>query len=166
MCQILDMDIVKLLSKKKKYELSHFGLDICVYGYIWIYYGYILIFVKYWIWIWQIYWGWKSMSNCCIWVSSPPSSLYPTLKSASQRISKDCKDNLNLSIKLQSVQHPSITDFIPQPELGTLSTKKNGIFWEFFPSVGPPLPPFWEKFPKNTVFFLVGVTKGWFFEKI
>ena len=117
MCQILDMDIVKLLSKKKKYELSHFGLDICVYGYILIYYGYILIFVKYWIWIWQIYWGWKSMSNCCIWVSSPPSSLYPTLKSASQRISKDCKDNLNLSIKLQSVQHPSITDFIPQQGL-------------------------------------------------
>ena len=51
------------------------------------------------------------MSNCCIWVSSPPSSLYPTLKSASQRISKDCKDNLNLSIKLQSKSYSSTSKY-------------------------------------------------------
>ena len=25
-------------------------------------------------------------------------------------------------------------------DYGTLPTKKNGIFWEFFPSVGPPSP--------------------------
>ena len=46
--------------------------------------------------------------------------------------------------------------------------KKKRDFLGIFPKcrAPPPLPPFWEKFPKNTVFFLVGVTKGWFFEKI
>ena len=39
--------------------------------------------------------------------SPPPSSLYPTPKSASQRISKDCKDNPNPSIKLQSKSYGS-----------------------------------------------------------
>ena len=34
----------------------------------------------------------------------------------------------------------STTFFWPQC-LGTLPTKKNGIIWEFFPSVGPPPPP-------------------------
>ena len=35
--------------------------------------------------------------------------------------------------------------------LGTPPPQKNGIFWEFFPSGGPPpLPPFWEPlFPKK-----------------
>ena len=41
--------------------------------------------------------------------------------------------------------------------LGTLPTKKNGIFWEFVPSVGPPpLPPFWEPvFSKKKVWFIL-----------
>ena len=44
---------------------------------------------------------------------------------------------------------PNMSDhLLEQYMLGTLPTKKNGIIWEFFPSVGPP--PFWEPlFPKK-----------------
>ena len=44
------------------------------------------------------------------------------------------------------------------------ATQKNGIFWEFFPNVGPPPPPLLEKFPKNTVFFWLASLRGDFFE--
>ena len=38
--------------------------------------------------------------------------------------------------------------------LGTPPQKKNGICWEFFPSVGPPPPPFWEPlFQKKSVVY-------------
>ena len=37
--------------------------------------------------------------------------------------------------------------------LGSLSEKKYGIFWEFFPNVGPPTPPFWEFRPFFADFF-------------
>ena len=36
-----------------------------------------------------------------------------------------------------------------------LHRKNDGIIWEFFPNVGPPLPPFWEPvFPKKIWFIL------------
>ena len=48
-------------------------------------------------------------------------------------------------------QHNFITSILavsPLSSLGTLSTKKNDIFWEFFPNVGPP-SPFLAKIMEN-----------------
>ena len=70
-------------------------------------------------------------------------------------------DFISLIVQNVRIVIPSAKENNRLSALGATSKKKEGIFWDFFPNVGPPHSlPFWEKFSKIAFVFLVSVTEG------